>query len=104
MARFGVLLCTDAASEGLNLQTASALVNYDLPWNPSKVEQRIGRIGRIGQTEPVVRVRQSLPPRAASTTTSTVAAHAVRVVPAFRRPDAARTCQGTKDAARPRGA
>ena len=45
-----VLLCTDAASEGLNLQTASALVNYDLPWNPSKVEQRIGRVDRIGQT------------------------------------------------------
>jgi superfamily II DNA/RNA helicase len=44
-----VLLCTDAASEGLNLQAAGALVNYDLPWNPSKVEQRIGRIDRIGQ-------------------------------------------------------
>jgi len=44
-----ILLCTDAASEGLNLQTASALINYDLPWNPSKVEQRIGRIDRIGQ-------------------------------------------------------
>ena len=45
------LVCTDAASEGLNLQTASALINYDLPWNPSKVEQRIGRIDRIGQRE-----------------------------------------------------
>ena len=44
-----VLLCTDAASEGLNLQAAGALLNYDLPWNPSKVEQRIGRIDRIGQ-------------------------------------------------------
>jgi len=44
-----VLLCTDAASEGLNLQAASAVVNYDLPWNPSKVEQRIGRVDRIGQ-------------------------------------------------------
>jgi len=44
-----VLLCTDAASEGLNLQAAGALINYDLPWNPSKVEQRIGRIDRIGQ-------------------------------------------------------
>jgi len=44
-----VLVCTDAASEGLNLQAASALINYDLPWNPSKVEQRIGRIDRIGQ-------------------------------------------------------
>ena len=46
-----VLVCTDAASEGLNLQAASALVNYDLPWNPSKVEQRIGRIDRIGQQQ-----------------------------------------------------
>jgi superfamily II DNA or RNA helicase len=47
--KLAVLLCTDAASEGLNLQTASALIDYDLPWNPSKVEQRIGRIDRIGQ-------------------------------------------------------
>lgn len=44
-----VLVCTDAASEGLNLQAAGAVINYDLPWNPSKVEQRIGRIDRIGQ-------------------------------------------------------
>lgn len=45
-----------AASEGLNLQAASALINYDLPWNPSKVEQRIGRIDRIGQKMPDVKV------------------------------------------------
>ncbi len=44
-----ILICTDAAAEGLNLQTADLLVNYDLPWNPMKVEQRIGRIDRIGQ-------------------------------------------------------
>jgi superfamily II DNA or RNA helicase len=44
-----ILICTDAASEGLNLQAAGALINYDLPWNPAKVEQRIGRIDRIGQ-------------------------------------------------------
>lgn len=44
-----VMVCTDAASEGLNLQAAGALINYDLPWNPSRVEQRIGRIDRIGQ-------------------------------------------------------
>lgn len=44
------LVCTDAASEGLNLQAAGAVINYDLPWNPSKVEQRIGRIDRIGQS------------------------------------------------------
>jgi hypothetical protein len=50
------LICTDAASEGLNLQAAGAVINYDLPWNPSKVEQRIGRIDRIGQRLPEVRV------------------------------------------------
>ncbi|MFH0872555.1 MAG: helicase-related protein [bacterium] len=50
------LVCTDAASEGLNLQAAGALINYDLPWNPSKVEQRIGRIDRIGQRLPEIRV------------------------------------------------
>ena len=44
------LICTDSASEGLNLQTADALINYDLPWNPMLVEQRIGRIDRIGQS------------------------------------------------------
>ncbi len=55
-SRIGVLLCTDAASEGLNLQAASALINYDLPWNPARIEQRIGRIDRIGQKLPVVRV------------------------------------------------
>lgn len=49
-----VLICTDAASEGLNLQTAGAVINYDLPWNPSKVEQRIGRVDRIGQKLPQV--------------------------------------------------
>jgi superfamily II DNA or RNA helicase len=51
-AALKVLLCTDAASEGLNLQAAGALINYDLPWNPSRVEQRIGRIDRIGQRYP----------------------------------------------------
>jgi superfamily II DNA/RNA helicase len=44
-----VLVCTDAAAEGLNLQTADLIINYDLPWNPMKVGQRIGRIDRIGQ-------------------------------------------------------
>ena len=42
--------CTDAASEGLNLQRLGTLVNLDLPWNPSRLEQRKGRIQRIGQT------------------------------------------------------
>lgn len=44
-----VLICTDAAAEGLNLQTADLLINFDLGWNPMKIEQRIGRIDRIGQ-------------------------------------------------------
>ncbi len=52
----GILVCTDAAGEGLNLQTCGALINYDLPWNPMKVEQRIGRIDRIGQTHGTVRI------------------------------------------------
>jgi len=43
-----ILLCTEAASEGLNLQTCGVLINYDMPWNPMRVEQRIGRIDRIG--------------------------------------------------------
>jgi superfamily II DNA or RNA helicase len=51
-----ILLGTDAASEGLNLQQFSSLVNYDLPWNPMRVEQRIGRIDRIGQETPVVNI------------------------------------------------
>lgn len=46
-----VLLATDAAGEGINLQRASLMINYDLPWNPNRIEQRFGRIHRIGQTE-----------------------------------------------------
>ncbi|MEZ5318410.1 MAG: helicase-related protein [Vicinamibacterales bacterium] len=46
-----VLLTTDAAGEGINLQRAHLMVNYDLPWNPNRIEQRFGRIHRIGQTE-----------------------------------------------------
>ncbi|MGH7068738.1 MAG: helicase-related protein [Acetobacteraceae bacterium] len=46
-----VLVATDAAGEGLNLQRAHLMVNYDLPWNPNRIEQRFGRIHRIGQTE-----------------------------------------------------
>jgi SNF2 family DNA or RNA helicase len=46
-----VLLATDAAGEGINLQRAHLMVNYDLPWNPNRIEQRFGRIHRIGQAE-----------------------------------------------------
>ncbi len=51
-----ILICTDAAGEGLNLQYCGALINYDLPWNPMKVEQRIGRIDRIGQKHAMLQV------------------------------------------------
>jgi superfamily II DNA/RNA helicase len=51
-----ILLCTESASEGLNLQTCGVLINYDLPWNPMRVEQRIGRIDRIGQRYPTVTI------------------------------------------------
>lgn len=49
--RVRVLIATDAAGEGVNLQNANLMVNYDLPWNPNRLEQRFGRIHRIGQTE-----------------------------------------------------
>ena len=49
-----LLVATDAACEGLNLQTLGTLINVDLPWNPSRLEQRIGRIKRIGQARPKV--------------------------------------------------
>jgi hypothetical protein len=44
-----ILVCTESASHGLNMQQCGVLINYDLPWNPMRVEQRIGRIDRIGQ-------------------------------------------------------
>lgn len=49
--RVSILLATDAAGEGVNLQNANLMVNYDLPWNPNRIEQRFGRIHRIGQQE-----------------------------------------------------
>ncbi|MCW9682525.1 helicase-related protein [Dolichospermum planctonicum UHCC 0167] len=51
-----ILLCTESASEGLNLQNCGVLINYDMPWNPMRVEQRIGRIDRIGQRYETVRI------------------------------------------------
>ncbi|MCW5940667.1 MAG: DEAD/DEAH box helicase family protein [Fimbriimonadaceae bacterium] len=49
-----ILIATEAAAEGVNLQFCSLVVNYDLPWNPQRVEQRIGRCHRYGQTHDVV--------------------------------------------------
>jgi len=51
-----ILLCTDAAAEGLNFQFCGALINYDMPWNPMRVEQRIGRIDRLGQENELIRI------------------------------------------------
>src|SRR4029077_18636888 len=48
-----VLVSTDAGGEGLNLQFAHVVINYDLPWSPMRIEQRIGRVDRIGQKHPV---------------------------------------------------
>ena len=51
-----LLLCTDGAAEGLNFQFCGALINYDMPWNPMRVEQRIGRIDRLGQAHSAIRI------------------------------------------------
>ncbi|MEM3812121.1 MAG: helicase-related protein, partial [Thermoplasmata archaeon] len=55
-----VLISTDAGNEGLNLQFCNIIVNYDLPWNPMILEQRIGRIHRIGQTREVLVINMVL--------------------------------------------
>ncbi|WP_373386748.1 SNF2-related protein [Pseudomonas alcaligenes] len=49
-----IMICTEAGAEGINLQFCSLLINYDLPWNPQRVEQRIGRVHRYGQKHDVV--------------------------------------------------
>lgn len=49
-----IMIATEAASEGLNLQFCSLVINYDLPWNPQRIEQRIGRCHRYGQKYDVV--------------------------------------------------
>ena len=54
--RVDVLLSSEVGREGLNMQFCDVVVNYDLPWNPMRVEQRIGRVDRIGQTSPVINV------------------------------------------------
>src|ERR1017187_1422126 len=54
--RADVFICTDAAAEGLNFQFCGAVVNFDMPWNPMRVEQRIGRIDRLGQEMKIIRI------------------------------------------------
>jgi superfamily II DNA or RNA helicase len=51
-----ILLCTDAAAEGLNFQFCGALINFDSPWNPMRIEQRIGRVDRLGQGFPDIAI------------------------------------------------
>ena len=53
---FDVLLCSEVMAEGVDLQFVDCLVNYDLPWNPARIEQRIGRIDRIGQKSPAITI------------------------------------------------
>lgn len=57
----GTLVCTDLLSEGLNLQDASVVVSYDLPWNPMKLLQREGRIDRLGSTNPRAEIYNFIP-------------------------------------------
>jgi superfamily II DNA or RNA helicase len=54
--RIDILLASEVAAEGVDLQFASLVINYDLPWNPMRVEQRIGRIDRLGQLEPKIHI------------------------------------------------
>jgi len=65
-----VLIASRAGSEGRNLQFCNVLVNYDLPWNPMVVEQRIGRLHRIGQTREVHIVNLAPPGRSRRTSSS----------------------------------
>ena len=59
---FDVLLVSEVGSEGLDFEFCGALVNYDLPWNPMRVEQRIGRIDRFGQTRDIIHISNFVVP------------------------------------------
>ncbi len=50
---YRIMVCTESGGEGINLQFCNTMINYDLPWNPMRLEQRIGRIHRLGQTREV---------------------------------------------------
>jgi len=81
-----VLICTDLAAEGLNLQRAGAVVHYDIPWNPVKLDQRNGRAHRIGQTRASVRAIYFLPERGRTSIVKTVAGKNRERRRALRRP------------------
>ena len=72
--RIDILVCTDLASEGLNLQRAGVVVHYDIPWNPVKLDQRNGRAWRIGQTRPSVQAIYFIPETRRTRIIETVAA------------------------------
>jgi len=72
--RINTLVCTDLASEGLNLQRAGVVVHYDIPWNPVKLNQRNGRAWRIGQSRPSVRALYFIPENRRTRIVETVAA------------------------------
>jgi len=72
--RLNVLVCTDLASEGLNLQRAGVVVHYDIPWNPVKLDQRNGRAWRIGQARDSVRAIYFIPEGRRTRVIETVAA------------------------------
>ena len=72
--RLDVVVSTDMASEGLNLQRAGVVVHYDIPWNPVKLDQRNGRAHRIGQTRPAVRAVYFLPESRETRIVATIAA------------------------------
>jgi superfamily II DNA/RNA helicase len=72
--RIDVVVSTDMASEGLNLQRAAVVVHYDIPWNPVKLDQRNGRAHRIGQTRPAVRAIYFLPDTRETRIVETIAA------------------------------
>ena len=72
--RLNIIVCTDLASEGLNLQRAGVVVHYDIPWNPVKLDQRNGRAWRIGQTRDSVRAIYFIPESRRTGVIETVAA------------------------------
>ncbi len=72
--RIDILVCTDLAAEGLNLQRAGVVVHYDIPWNPVKLDQRNGRAWRIGQSRPSVRAIYFIPETRRTGVVETVAA------------------------------
>src|SRR5258708_19438475 len=79
-----VLVSTDAGGEGLNLQFCHVIVNYDLPWNPMKIEQRIGRVDRIGQKHVVQALNFPLQDTVALRVPEVLKANLAKILEQFR--------------------